>query len=109
MLPIEQINLTRKFKKELKLEAVKLQNTKLATKDAQRDNSNLASMLQGDVLKLRWDYRHRHIAYCMLRGKTYKQCEQKCRKYNNPNHILIKEIIKAYTYVGTEETVSAAA
>ena len=51
MLPIEQINLTRQFKKELKLEAVKLQNTKLATKNAQRDGSNLASMLQGDVLK----------------------------------------------------------
>lgn len=30
---------------------------------------------------LRWDYRHKHIAYSELRGKTRNQIELKC---NNP-------------------------
>lgn len=109
MLPIEQIHLIGKFKRELILEAVKLQNTKLATKDAQRDGSNLACMLQGDVLKLKYNYRHRHLAYCMLRGKTYKQCEQKVRKGNKPNMLHVKKIIQDYTYHVEKETIPIAA
>ena len=30
----------------------------------------------------RIDYRHKHIAYCLLRGRTYEQIEQKVHEHN---------------------------
>lgn len=40
--------------------------------------------------------RHKHIAYSMMRGRTYEQIEAKCRKGNSPDQNLIQEIIRAY-------------
>ena len=40
--------------------------------------------------------RHKHIAYSMMRGRTYEQIEAKCRKDNRPDMDLIQRIIGEY-------------
>ncbi len=93
----------REFKTELKAEADVLRKIKILIKITQRERK-YAGTKQIQMLKLKRSYRHRHIAYCMLRGKEYKQIEQKCRQ--EPNHTLIGEIVNAYT---CEEAVCAGA
>jgi len=108
MLPQEQINLTRKFKKELILEANALRVLKQDTVVAQKDRKP-AGHLQSKVHIARHTIRHRHLAYCMLRGRTYEQCENKVREGNKPNMLHVNKIIQDYTYNVKEEAVSAAA
>ena len=44
----------------------------------------------------KWEYRHKHIAYSMMRGRTYEQIEQKCAPDNKPNLDLVERIIDEY-------------
>lgn len=106
-ISIEQIKLISQFKKELKLEAAALQRLKQDTKNAQREGDVATGDLQFKIIKNKNKFRHRHIAYCMLRGKKYNEIEKKCRC--NPNFKTIELIKGKYTYHGTEETISAAA
>jgi len=41
-------------------------------------------------------YRHMHIAYCLLRGRTYKQIENSVREGNKPSKALINKYLKMY-------------
>lgn len=41
-------------------------------------------------------FRHMHIAYCLLRGKTMKQIENKVREGNEPNKKLIDKYVEEY-------------
>jgi len=40
------------------------------------------------------EFRHKHIAYCMLRGREYEQIEQYCKV--SPNFDRIKGIMEEY-------------
>jgi len=108
MLPIEQRCLTRKFKEELILEANALRVLKQDTKVTQKDRKP-AGHLQSKIHTSKFAIRHRHLAYCMLRGKTYEQCERKVREGNKANMLHVKKIIQDYTYVKIEETIPVAA
>lgn len=46
--------------------------------------------------KMSKHYRHYHIAYSLLKGKTYDQIEKKCHEDNQPDMALIQEIRNAY-------------
>lgn len=47
----------------------------------------------GDVVeKLSKDFRHKHIAYSLLKGNKYEQIEKSVRKGNEPDWNLIKGI-----------------
>lgn len=105
----EQIRLIGQFKKELKLEANALRVLKQDMKFAQ-SNREPSWNLQVKVYKSKVAIRHRHLAYCMLRGRTYRQCEQKCREHNKPNMEIVNTIMTKYMdHVKTEETVPVAA
>lgn len=93
---METIKDRKSLKSELKLEAAELRKTKNDTKELQRKNE-IAGNLQYKIIKLKRRYRHRHIAYSMMKGRKYKEIERKCRKDNKPDHNLIREIINAYT------------
>ena len=43
------------------------------------------------------DYRHHHIAYCMLRGTAYERIEPKVHPGNEPCWEKIKKITDTYT------------
>ena len=42
-----------------------------------------------------WLFRHRHIAYCLLRGRSYEEIEQPGR-YNKPSWSVIEGIMEKY-------------
>lgn len=46
--------------------------------------------------KLSHDFRHRHIAYCLLRGRKREQIE-KPREHNLPNEKLIQKYIDEFS------------
>jgi len=94
------------LKEELKEMAVKIKETKIETKDTQK-KGEYAGSLQYALLKFRREYRHKHIAYSLMRGRSYEQIEPKCREGNEPNKDLIQEIIDEYSQ--TEEDVRACA
>jgi hypothetical protein len=41
-----------------------------------------------------YQFRHRHIAYCLLKGRTYEQIEQTCRPGNAPNMSLVEKYVQ---------------
>jgi hypothetical protein len=48
------------------------------------------------LFEMRRDYRHRHIAYCLLRGTPYERIENPS-KYNKPNMDIVKSIMEHWT------------
>ena len=87
----------RTLKAELKLMAADLRADKTEIKKTQKENgSGSAAILQWKLLGAKYSYRHRHIAYSMLKGKTYEQIEPKCRENNKPNQEHIQGILDAY-------------
>ena len=46
-------------------------------------------------------FRHRHIAYCLLRGRKYEEIENSVRPGNEPNWDTIYKIMEKYN--GTED------
>lgn len=44
----------------------------------------------------KYHYRHMHLAYCLLRGRTMEQMEPNIRKGNEPNEKLIDTYVKKY-------------
>lgn len=45
------------------------------------------------------EYRHMHIAYCLLKGRKYEEVENKVREGNSPNWSKIEQIMKEYREV----------
>ena len=84
------------LKKELKQLAAELRTERAELKKEQREGKVEASIRQYTILKKRKNYRHRHIAYCLLRGRTYEQIESHCRQGNEPDQTLIQELISEY-------------
>ena len=74
-------------KQELKDLAVMIRKAKADFKAAQRDRKCSYTIRMGQLMilnSLKRTYRHRHIAYCLFRGKTIEQIE-KPRKDNRPD------------------------
>lgn len=45
---------------------------------------------------LAWEYRHKHITYCLIRGRTMKQIENKNREHNEPSTYEINKYMQLY-------------
>jgi len=43
---------------------------------------------------MRWNARHQHVAYCMLRGRDYEEIEAKC--HEPINMVRVEKIMEAY-------------
>ena len=84
------------LKEELKSIAKQITNNKKEIKETQR-KGKYAGSLQYETLKEQRDYRHKHIAYCLLRGRKYEEIENKTREGNEPNLAIIKKIQEAYS------------
>ena len=88
----------RTLKQEQKDLALELHNFKAEIKKTQKENgSGSAYTMQFSLLIMKKKYRYRHIAYSMMRGKTYSQIENKCEKGNEPDLKIIQGIINEYT------------
>jgi len=53
-------------------------------------------IIEHDIKKAKYEFRHQHIAYCLARGKTYEQIEQKVREGNEPNQDYIEQLLSEY-------------
>lgn len=86
-------------RKELKIELKSMANdirvNKHGMKDYQRDNNGCQGSFWYSLYKLRYEYRHKHIAYSMLRGRKYEEIESKSTIVR-PNFNYIKEIMDAH-------------
>lgn len=65
-----------------------------------RERKNLRKKVPNGYVEglfyLRNEYRHNHIAYCLLRGTPYEKIEQP-NKYNKPNMKRVHRIMDEYT------------
>ena len=52
--------------------------------------------IERDIKKAKYEFRHQHIAYCLARGRSYEQVEQKVRENNEPNQEYIEKLLETY-------------
>ena len=88
------------LKAELKSLAKSIRATKHEINENLKNNTGNAYKFQWELPTLRNNFRHKHIAYCLLRGRTMEQIEPKTN--NAPDEKLIKEIMDAHTNKATE-------
>lgn len=89
------IKVLKNSQKKLALEIKELKNQ---IKALQKERGcGAACVQQEEVVSLKRTYRHRHIAYCLLRGRLYEQIESRCREGNEPDWNFIQEIKDEYT------------
>ena len=85
----------RELKNILKQKAVDLHELKHDIKETQINNGSAsAAGLQYELYKDKAWYRHRHIAYSMLRGRKYEEIERTC--HEDPDWTLIEEVKREY-------------
>jgi len=86
----------QELKQSIKELAEKIINTKILFKDHQRDCGGSAGKYYSILWTYQRDYRHRLIAYSMMRGRTYEEIERTCKEGNEPNFDLIERIKNEY-------------
>ena len=91
----------KNLKNYLKEQAVEIRKVKSELKEYQNAHNSDGGIFAVSK-KLSKNYRVHHIAYCLLRGKTYEQIERKCGEDNKLNMSLVQEI-KEIKNVYTED------
>ena len=81
------------LKQELKQLAKEIKKYK-HKRDHWYEYSKYQAPFQHKVLRLKYDFRHRHIAYCMLRGREYEEIERFTR--NEPDFDLVNIFMEKY-------------
>lgn len=122
-----------KLKKELKSLAKEIREAKNVRREVERNysNSNYSTQLKNitmsnseDILKMFkdnpyravetarsehkkrcWTYRHKHIVYCLARGRTIEQIELKVREGNERSNSLIEKYKEQYGFDESIEVV----
>ena len=80
----------------LKAEAKALRDLKAEIKDKAR-NGKMAGGDQCNLVYKKHEWRHKQIAYCLLKGRTYEQIEGVVREGNEPNQALINKYKEEFT------------
>ncbi len=94
------------LKNELKQLAKDLRHFKSVRNNSFRSHSILrapdylreAQRAQSSIWKRKYEYRHKHIAYCQLRGRLREQIERPA-SWNLPNEDYILELMEKYRQV----------
>lgn len=97
------------LKNELKVLAEQIRQKKADYKTCQKEHHGCDGYYDGEprygkwiggfcfiISKLKYEFRHKHIAYCLLRGRVINEIETPAEN-NKPNELYIKEIFNAYT------------
>ncbi|MFA7219141.1 MAG: hypothetical protein WC119_01270 [Synergistaceae bacterium] len=86
----------KQLKEELKSLAKRIRQEKIALKEYQRNHGGSHGTIGVNLSRIQREYRHKHIAYCLLRGRTIEQIEGKNRKGNEPDTNLIQKYCELY-------------
>lgn len=73
--------LLREVKEQLKVWAKEIRKHKRSRKQDKRNGRELWE-IESDIYHLKWDFRHHHIAYCEIRGRSREEIE--CPRKDNP-------------------------
>lgn len=92
----------REIKNELKAEAKLLREDRIALKELQRANKR-ADGAMSNLYYSKVTYRCKHIAYGLMKGKSYEQIEKYVRPGNEPDWYSINKIVESYTRENTIE------
>ena len=95
------------LKKIIKELAVKIKETKILFKDHQREHGGYAGEYYRTLYEAQYNYRHKLIAYSLMKGRKYEEIERNCREGNEPNFDLIERIKSEYA-AAAEDVCSAA-
>lgn len=79
------------LKKYLKEKAESISLAKKELKDFQKGHNGYDGGYFKLIKEFAYEYRHHHIAYCLMRGKEYEVIE-KSHENNKPNFNYIEEI-----------------
>jgi len=82
--------LITKNKSELKAQAQIIRNLKAKRKSS--SNGYVSGLFTEQ-----WHYRHKHVAYCIMRGRELAQIEQKVRPGNELSESLLEKYLKEYS------------
>ena len=85
----------QEIKNQLKTLALEIRVVKNEIKKGMRENQ-LVYKLQWDLTSKRYEFRHRHIARCELRGRTRDEIEKPAEN-NKTNDAYIEQIKKDWT------------
>lgn len=77
-------------KENLKKEAKEIKELKIAMKNAMR-GSSCGHVFQGKLSTAKYHWRHKHIAYCMLKGRKLEDIEKNSWKAGEPSLRLIEK------------------
>lgn len=83
------------LKNELKALAVTIRELKSHRPQENRGTWRITD-LDYEIRRTSWTTRHKHIAYCLMRGRSYDEIEKRTRDDNKPNLKLIQEIQNEY-------------
>jgi hypothetical protein len=85
------------FKTELKKISAEIKVARNEFKECQRSNPNFAYVPEEVFIKKKFECRHKHITYCLLRGTPYEKIENP-RKGNEPCWDTIEKLKGEYSY-----------
>lgn len=87
----------KELKKELKVEAKNLRALKAEIVKGQKSRDYKVGNLQCQLPMDKQNYRHRHIAYCELIGRSRDEIE-KPKKGNEPSEFAIEKVKSQYSF-----------
>ena len=80
-------SILKSFKKSIKEKASQIRAMKRLFREYQRIGDEKSYILQSELLRLRDEFRHEHIAYCILRGRTILEIENSPSRETNKSKI----------------------
>jgi len=83
------------LKNELKALSVTIRELKSHRPQGNRGTWKIED-LDNEIGRTSWITRHKHIAYCLMRGRSYDKIERYTREGNYPNFKLVQEIQNEY-------------
>jgi len=95
----------QKLKNELKSLASQIRETKQSRKEPRKES---LWKIQSRLYDQKFEFRHKHIAYCLLRGRTMEQIE-KPGEDNLPCQSVIDKHMETYAWEPREDKVEAVA
>lgn len=81
------------IKENLKAQATQIRALKDAINSGMRAGKYVWRE-QGDLLSATRKFRYEHVAYCLLRGRTYEQIENKVKPENEIDMYRVKQIME---------------
>jgi len=91
----------RYIKNDLKDLREKIKATRVISKTD--ENQDKRSEAQSSLVSLKWEFRRKHIFYCLLRGRSYLQIEPKVHDGNEISISAIKVDTEVYESLSFDE------